>query len=574
MMEGTYWEAWRRRRVGRRRALRTLAGAGALVAVGSACATPAAAPAAPPSPAAGAAPTAPPAAAQPTPAPTVVQPKRGGTFRWASSTPFSVLDPHQSSAVATFGYGIGVCWSRLLKFKLRDVQLPAFVPTGDAAASWDQPDETTYVFKLRPNVKWQNLPPVSGRELVAEDVAYSFNRQRTQGYPNASILDAVAKLEVVDKGTLKITANGPSADFLINIAAPQSVIVPYEVVDLKGDLRQGPLIGTGAFIVETTDPNGTSVARRNPDYFVAGQPYIDTYQFIAVPDAAAILSAFRAGNVEMIPQASVTLEQGEALKRTNPGTVIPMVKALGSGNGLGMRQDQPPFNDPRVRQAVYKAIDPETIVKTAYGSGWLTIGIPLPGVDWALPADEIGRLYKRDLAATQRLLKEAGLENGLDFTITVSAGPGNPEAAELIAAQLKEANIRATLKPVDNPTFVQQVQQRGDFQVFYGATQAAPSADAGLFGFYHSKGSRNVTKVNDPKLDQMIEQQTLLGRKPDERKKLLLDTQRLILEQSYYRHVQTYEAPAAVQPYVRDLFLGFGGLNLEMDRWAQVWLDK
>ena len=43
----------------------------------------------------------------------------------------------------------------------------------------------------------------------------------------------------------------------------------------------------------------------------------------------------------------------------------------------------------------------------------------------------------------------------------VSAGPGNPEAAQLIAAQLKEASLRVTLKVVDSPTFVQQVQQRG-----------------------------------------------------------------------------------------------------------------
>lgn len=50
-------------------------------------------------------------------------------------------------------YGTGVCWSRLLKLKLKEVQLPAFNPVGDLAESWEQPDDLTYVFKLRRGVK-------------------------------------------------------------------------------------------------------------------------------------------------------------------------------------------------------------------------------------------------------------------------------------------------------------------------------------------------------------------------------------------------------------------------------------
>src|SRR5207244_6529859 len=125
---------------GRRRARRTLGGAGVLVAAG-ACGSPSAAPTAPANPAAGSAPTAPPAASAPTAqasaSATAVPAKRGGTFRWAHYNTFAHLDPHQTSTVATFGYGIGVCYSRLLKFKLRDVELPASIPTGDAAASWE-----------------------------------------------------------------------------------------------------------------------------------------------------------------------------------------------------------------------------------------------------------------------------------------------------------------------------------------------------------------------------------------------------------------------------------------------------
>src|SRR5438477_414925 len=139
------------------------------------------------------------------------------------------------------------------------------------------------------------LGTISGAALAMASVACTASsatahpapaRQRTKGYPNASILDAVSKVEAVDKSTVKITLNASSADFPLSIAAPQSLIVAREAVDLHGDLKDGPLIGTGAFIVDKTDPTGTSILRRNPDYFLPGLPYVDTYEYTVIQDSA------------------------------------------------------------------------------------------------------------------------------------------------------------------------------------------------------------------------------------------------------------------------------------------------
>jgi peptide/nickel transport system substrate-binding protein len=510
-----------------------------------------------------------------TPSPAPPPQKRGGTLHSSTSNSWPDLDPHQTSNSSVFGLGIGVYSSRLLKFRLQGVQLPAFIPTGDAAESWEQPDDVTYIFKLRANAKWQNIPPVNGRPLVAEDIVYSFGRQRTAGFPNASILDGLAKIEAVDRATVKLTTSAPAADFLINVAAPYSLIVAKEAVDLKGDLKEGPLVGTGPFIVESTDPRGTSVARRNPDYFIPGQPFIDGYEYIVIPDAQTRSSAFRAGTIDFLLHGSVSVDEAATLKRANPAFNVLMVKGLGSGTDFGLKLDRPPFNDLRVRRAVYKAIDPRTIIDTAYGSGWMSVGFAMPSVEWALPQDEIAGLYKRDLPGARQLLKEAGMENGFDFTFSVhNINPSYVSAGELIVAQLKEANIRATTKPVDAATYSGQVQGRGDFEAFLGSSNGAPSADAALSGQYHSKGSRNITKVNDPKLDQMIERQSTLGRNPDERKKALLEIQRYILDQAYLHQIQSFESPTVVQPYLRDYFPGFGSLQTEPDKWSIVWLDK
>src|SRR5439155_8138303 len=157
----------------------------------------------------------------------------------------------------------------------------------------------------------------------------------------------------------------------------------------------------------------------------------------------------------------------EPLKRTNPNALFPMFKQMG-GTDLGMRVDRAPFTDLRVRQAIFKAIDPETVIKTAFGSGWMSVGLALPTLDWALPEAEISRLYKRDLDGAKRLLREAGMENGFDVTLVTSTNELTLNAAQLIVAQLKEANIRATARPVDYAAYIEQTVARADYDLEWG----------------------------------------------------------------------------------------------------------
>ena len=75
-------------------------------------------------------------------------------------------------------YGPAAAYGRLLNYKYgSDVPTGSFTPQGDLAESWEQPDELTYLFKIRRNAKFHNIAPVNGREATAEDVQYSFRRQ-------------------------------------------------------------------------------------------------------------------------------------------------------------------------------------------------------------------------------------------------------------------------------------------------------------------------------------------------------------------------------------------------------------
>src|SRR5262249_49691521 len=152
------------------------------------------------------------------------------------------------------------------------VKMPNFTIAGDAAESWTQPDETTYVFKLRPGIKYHNIAPVNGREMVADDVVQSFKRQIAEKF-YASSLPNVDKLEAVDKSTVPITPSAPTADFLWSLGFCQTRIVPPETWAIRGDLKEGPIIGSGPVIFTGVDQwkqGDHCFLVRNPDYFIKG----------------------------------------------------------------------------------------------------------------------------------------------------------------------------------------------------------------------------------------------------------------------------------------------------------------
>src|SRR5215211_1717019 len=163
-------------------------------------------------------------------------PKQGGLLRVRGRDPVH-FDPHltrnqRTQAVVSFVY------SKLLRHKVGpDVRPGTFLVEPDLAERWEVPDDTTYIFHLRKGVKWHNKPPVNGRELVAEDVKFTFDRFLTEkGNPERQLLDSVERVEVVDRYTVKFILKEPFVwllDILAN-AMCMWVIAP-EVAEKYGD---------------------------------------------------------------------------------------------------------------------------------------------------------------------------------------------------------------------------------------------------------------------------------------------------------------------------------------------------
>ena len=230
-------------------------------------------------------------------APAALEPIRGGRLLTRGGS-VPNIDIHLSAAGSTEGLASHM-YARLWK-------ATAGADTGgpwdhtqepDLAMSLEQPDNVTYLYQLRRDAKWQNLPPVNGRPFTGEDIVFSF--QRILDEPTAPVrgdFQRIKTMTLIDDYTLELVLSRPNAPFHAKTSGRGAYIVPREVVEQDGDLTKR-WVGLGPFILEEFDPRVASLFRRNPDYYDAPKPYIDEVEIAVITDAAAREAAFFSGRL-------------------------------------------------------------------------------------------------------------------------------------------------------------------------------------------------------------------------------------------------------------------------------------
>jgi peptide/nickel transport system substrate-binding protein len=382
------------------------------------------------------------------------QPKRGGILRVRGFDPPN-FDHHLTVAGFTQST-LSFVYSKLVRHQVGgDVPPGTFILEPDLAERWEELDDTTYVFHLRQGVKWHNKPPVNGRELVAEDVKFTFDRFLTEkGNANRFLLDAVDRVEVVDRYTVKFLLKEPYVWFLSVLAYPQSMwIVAPEVVQQFGDLKKvETAIGTGPFVLERYEPNVKTIFTRNPEYYREGQPYVDGVEWLVIPDESTGLAMYRTGQIDCGPGINWAVRQQdlEALKKSHPHLMYRDFLSQ-TGGVINMRTDMPPFNDLRVRRAISHAIDRQALVEAVWGRGEATPAVARGLVEWTLAIDQLGagaQYYRYDPQEARRLLAEAGYPKGFKTQLTVTSGLTRDlvDDAQLVQRYLKDVGIEADLK--------------------------------------------------------------------------------------------------------------------------------
>ncbi|MDP6550339.1 MAG: ABC transporter substrate-binding protein, partial [Dehalococcoidia bacterium] len=244
----------------------------------------------------------------PTTAPAPPTGKSGGSLTVAGFADIPHRDVHQSVQEALISLGPGLAYSRLLRLRSDpDLDQPNLLLECDLCQSWRLTPDFSYEFQLRPDVRWQNISPADGRALVADDLVYSYNRLRTPGWPSASLFTSIGDIEAPGPHALRVDLASADADALLSLADGHSKIVAREVVDQYQDLRDGPVVGTGAWLWEETETGTGTRLGRNPDYFEKGLPFLDELAVKVIKPLGAghsadreRLAAFQSGLVDVV----------------------------------------------------------------------------------------------------------------------------------------------------------------------------------------------------------------------------------------------------------------------------------
>jgi len=507
------------------------------------------------------------------------QPKRGGVLRVRGYDPVH-FDPHQTISFKTHTT-LSFVYSKLVRHKVGpEVQPGIFTVEPDLAERWEALDDTTYVFHLRQGVKWHNKPPVNGRELVADDVKFTYDRFLTDpGNANRYMLDRVERIEVVDRYTVKFVLKEPFVWLVNALAYPWSMwIVAPEVVQQFGDLKKPETaIGTGPFLLEHYEPNVKTVFKRNPEYFRRDQPYIDGVEWLVLEDESTGLAMYRTGQIDCGPWHwwSVRQQDLETLKKSHPNLVYQDFLSNVT-NAIFMRTDMPPFNDVRVRRAISHAIDRQGLIDAVWVRGAPTPAVARGLVEWSLPIDQLGvgaKYYQYDPREARRLLAEAGYPAGFKTQITVTPGFGRDliDDAQLVQQYLKDVGIETDMKIQEYGAYVATTAQ-GKFEgLVRGPYGIAWEPDSPLYRSHASDSSWNTAHVNDATVTAMLKEQRRV-KDLEARKKLVFDIQRYAAEQQYYVYLHSTMVTASWQPYVKNF-----APNLSFDygsRVAVLWLDR
>ena len=422
------------------------------------------------------------------------------------------LDPHTISAAASITIFRHI-YDSLIELD-EDMN---FVPR--LAESWEQPDDVTHIFKLREGVKFHN-----GREMVADDVKYSFERvlNPETAAIGKSYYDCIKTIEVLNDYEVKFVLKEPFAPFMSNLTSLYGAIVPKEVVEEYGDLMN-EACGTGPFKLKEWIPDNRIVLEKNEDYFREGKPTLDGIEFYVMTDQASRLAALRTGNIHMakLPASSIPLV------KDNPDIQV-MDYQSNDYSYLGFNLDLEKFQDKRVRQAISYAINRQDIIDTVYdGEAQITGFVPPAMGKWAIDyASE--DLYQQNIEKAKKLLADAGYPDGFETTIGVGLYDDIRDTGEVLQKQLEAIGIKAEIQNLESGQYIDAWSNR-THEMLAGRNGAGTDPNRAVGFFFSTNGSANVWGYSNPEVDKLVE----LGKATvdeKEREKVYKEAQQLVLD--------------------------------------------
>jgi peptide/nickel transport system substrate-binding protein len=401
----------------------------------------------------------------------------------------------------------------------------------DLAERWDTPNALTYVFHLRPGVKFHD-----GRGLTSADVKFTFDSILTGGVKTAKrgSFRMVESVEAPDAGTVVFHLREPYASFLWNLTRPGVGIVPG---GSGPEMAQHP-DGTGPFRFVSLKTDEEIVLDRNPDYFgdASGKETIERVRFRIVPDAIVRALELRKGSADaeinsLTPDMVSTLgKEPGILAEDQPGTPLAYVAFNFDDAVLAHRE---------VRQALAYATDRAAIIRYLLRGQARAASSLLPPNHWAYESNV--RQYDFDPARAEQLLDAAGFRPGTDgmrirLTLKTSTDESTRLYAAVLADQWKRVGVALELKSLEFATFYSDIT-RGSFQL-YTQRWVGGNSDPDMFEYVFSSkkfppDGANRGHYRNPQLDALLDRGRVEMDR-ERRKAILSEVQKIVAEDEPY----------------------------------------
>ncbi|WP_116134810.1 ABC transporter substrate-binding protein [Tropicimonas sp. IMCC34043] len=415
-------------------------------------------------------------------------PISGGTLKISHSTRIATLNVLSLSGPAEYPC-IDMLYSGLTRTGLDNQPHP------DLATSWEaNEDATEFTFYLRDGVTFHDGTPFTSADVVATfeailnpDIASSAR----------SVLTMVDKIEAVDDLTVKFILSAPFADLPYSTSHANARILSKAA--LEGDLSalDTTANGTGPFKLETYDSARIVRLVKNENYYKPGQPYLDAVEMMLFPDLAAETANFLSGTTDVM----LTVQQAAYARIAESAGIEAQRVSSGRYVCIVMRQDQEPWSDVRVRQALGLAIDRQLLVdiileglgRPAYDS------IVAPEIEYYTDKPEI--MY--DPEGAKALLAEAGYPDGIKATIVASDRPAiRAQTAIALQQTAAAAGFDLEIKTMPHDTYLAEEWMKGDFYIGYWGMQ--PTIDATYNLLLTSEASYQDTEWKNAEFDSLV----------------------------------------------------------------------
>lgn len=429
------------------------------------------------------------------------------------------------------------------------------------AESWEQVDDLTWQFTLNEGVTFHD-----GSEFNAEAVKANLERVQDPAVasPRLNLFEMIEEVNVIDDHTVEIVTEYPFAPLLSHLTHDGAGMISKEVIDedyeealensnseytvdeyyelraegsdefesiadeISGDvgtvIDQKP-VGTNYAEFESRTPGERTVLKRFEDYWQEPMN-LDTITFKIVTETGSRIAELETGESHVITGFEpANLERIEGNPDTESYTLYNIAMEF-----IGFNTKKEPLDDVRVRQAISHVVDREEIIDGIYsGTGRIPKG---PIVEGLTGYDEDVENLEYDLEEAERLMTEAGYEDGFDISIITNDAPERVDAAIYLQEALEEINVNATVDQMEWGAYLEEAST-GDHDIFLlGWPNATGDPDQSLWPLFHSSmagAQGNRTFYDNPEVDELLE----VGRQEsneEERAEIYEEAQEILVE--------------------------------------------